>query len=478
MEKGKNLHRLVYWYGYDNSRAFSIISAIQPKILSYEEGVEKHLHKIPPEIQSKVNKKQKVTKKEMLIISNLKAGEEEYALPLRNRSLWLHKFKEEHELESDNEHHDGSQLNESSGCDDENEEDSVHDNSQQDDDYNGKGPLQDDQLLSSDSSFRDDVSSEEEEEKDDDDEQDEQQKHNFTDSSSTRSQSTRSLSTRSQSTKLSSTRSSSTRSSSARSSANRLSSINSSSRLADPKNTSSIPIIKELSSEAKALLKLPSIKPNCERERMDRQTLHNAIWMTNYRDLEEHRRKFGHILVSRRYNNTQTLYEWVQNQRRKYKSFILSDAQIELLDRLGFNWYGFLHKGKRREDDETLMKNKATCVLHDDTKERKAVPQSKRKFEEEKTKLSSNRKRKRKKEQNSPSTEASSRDALSKAKSRFEEGKKKILSSLPKEVTQDFRKVCFAKWNGQYQCVLQLSPYDIPPGAVREQWMRMYHEVS
>ena len=184
MEKGKNLHRLVYWYGYDNSRAFSIISAIQPKILSYEEGVEKHLHKIPPEIQSKVNKKQKVTKKEMLIISNLKAGEEEYALPLRNRSLWLHKFKEEHELESDNEHHDGSQLNESSGCDDENEEDSVHDNSQQDDDYNGKGPLQDDQLLSSDSSFRDDVWSDEEEEKDDDDEQDErdeQQKHNFTD---------------------------------------------------------------------------------------------------------------------------------------------------------------------------------------------------------------------------------------------------------------------------------------------------------
>lgn len=61
---------------------------------------------------------------------------------------------------------------------------------------------------------------------------------------------------------------------------------------------------------------------------------------------------------------------------------------------------------------------------------------------------------------------------------KFQKEKESILSSIPKEVTNDFRKIGFAKWDGQYQYVLQLGPYDVCPGPVRDLWMKMFSEVS
>jgi len=61
---------------------------------------------------------------------------------------------------------------------------------------------------------------------------------------------------------------------------------------------------------------------------------------------------------------------------------------------------------------------------------------------------------------------------------KFQKEKESILSSIPKEVTNDFRQIGFAKWDGQYQYVLQLGPYDVCPGPVRELWMKMFSEVS
>jgi len=58
----------------------------------------------------------------------------------------------------------------------------------------------------------------------------------------------------------------------------------------------------------------------------------------------------------------------------------------------------------------------------------------------------------------------------------FEEGKQKILSSLPTDLKHDFRKVCFTKWEEKYYSIMQLSPYDVSPGQVRDEWMQMYHK--
>jgi hypothetical protein len=66
---------------------------------------------------------------------------------------------------------------------------------------------------------------------------------------------------------------------------------------------------------------------------------------------------------------------------------------------------------------------------------------------------------------------------LSKEGIAFEKEKERILSSLPAEVVSDFKQLGFTKWEGRYQCVLQLGPYHVSPGEVREKWMQMYNEV-
>lgn len=61
---------------------------------------------------------------------------------------------------------------------------------------------------------------------------------------------------------------------------------------------------------------------------------------------------------------------------------------------------------------------------------------------------------------------------------RFNEFKNKILHSIPRDVRADFKQIGFVKWDGHYHCVLQLGPFDVCPGEVRDLWMKMYHEVS
>ena len=61
---------------------------------------------------------------------------------------------------------------------------------------------------------------------------------------------------------------------------------------------------------------------------------------------------------------------------------------------------------------------------------------------------------------------------------KFEEQKERILSSLPSEVTDDFRQIFFASWEGQMMPVMQLSPYDLGPGKLRNDWFKMFQNVS
>ena len=61
---------------------------------------------------------------------------------------------------------------------------------------------------------------------------------------------------------------------------------------------------------------------------------------------------------------------------------------------------------------------------------------------------------------------------------KFQKEKQRIMSLIPMEIINDFKEIGFTKWDGRYLCILQLGPYDVSPGEVRDQWMQMFEEAS
>mmetsp|Transcript_26310 Transcript_26310/g.77795 ORF Transcript_26310/g.77795 Transcript_26310/m.77795 type:complete len:1008 (-) Transcript_26310:349-3372(-) len=64
------------------------------------------------------------------------------------------------------------------------------------------------------------------------------------------------------------------------------------------------------------------------------------------------------------------------------------------------------------------------------------------------------------------------------AKKKFEQGKQKTLDSIPKDVKACFRQLCFSNWSKTWLPAVELGPYDVSPGPVREQWFTMYKNVK
>jgi hypothetical protein len=64
------------------------------------------------------------------------------------------------------------------------------------------------------------------------------------------------------------------------------------------------------------------------------------------------------------------------------------------------------------------------------------------------------------------------------ARKEFEIEKEAILAKVPARNKQMFNKVGFAKWSKNYLPAMALSPYSVPPGDIRDQWMKMYQNVS
>jgi len=63
---------------------------------------------------------------------------------------------------------------------------------------------------------------------------------------------------------------------------------------------------------------------------------------------------------------------------------------------------------------------------------------------------------------------------LIEAKKRFESEKQQILEKIPEKIKKDFRKIGFTKWGKQMLPVIELSPFDVEPGGVRDQWISMF----
>ena len=69
------------------------------------------------------------------------------------------------------------------------------------------------------------------------------------------------------------------------------------------------------------------------------------------------------------------------------------------------------------------------------------------------------------------------RRRLEKAKILFEKEKEEILKKIPPKVTKDFRSGGFAKWGKDFLPIMQVGPYDVGPGSVRDQWKTMFENV-
>lgn len=150
------------------------------------------------------------------------------------------------------------------------------------------------------------------------------------------------------------------------------------------------------------------------------------------------------------------------------------------------------------DDDDTVSSlsdakiSKSTASLPDD--EKKDKKKRKKKDKKKKKKKDKKKKKKHKKSSSKRSKSTDYESDLShesksskrkkyheklekKAKLLFEEEKAHVLKQIPKDIANDFRTCGFAKWNKEYLPCMQLGPYDVAPGLIRDQWMNMFENA-
>mmetsp|Transcript_20040 Transcript_20040/g.55306 ORF Transcript_20040/g.55306 Transcript_20040/m.55306 type:complete len:656 (+) Transcript_20040:54-2021(+) len=68
-------------------------------------------------------------------------------------------------------------------------------------------------------------------------------------------------------------------------------------------------------------------------------------------------------------------------------------------------------------------------------------------------------------------------NAKEEARREVEVDKEEILRLVPPDIQKMWGQVGFAKWNKSYLPALNLCPYDVPPGPVRQMWMDMFEKM-
>jgi hypothetical protein len=59
----------------------------------------------------------------------------------------------------------------------------------------------------------------------------------------------------------------------------------------------------------------------------------------------------------------------------------------------------------------------------------------------------------------------------------FDKYKSEWLGRIPKDVKSRFREGGFSKWGNDWLPVLELGPFDVEPGPVRDMWFDMFRKV-
>ena len=60
----------------------------------------------------------------------------------------------------------------------------------------------------------------------------------------------------------------------------------------------------------------------------------------------------------------------------------------------------------------------------------------------------------------------------------FNVHKENTLKRIDKSITNDFREVGFGKWGKLWLPIIQLNPFDVNPGYVRDEWEKTYQKVN
>ena len=60
----------------------------------------------------------------------------------------------------------------------------------------------------------------------------------------------------------------------------------------------------------------------------------------------------------------------------------------------------------------------------------------------------------------------------------FDKYKEDLLSRVPKSVKSRFRQGGFSRWGKDWLPILELGPFAVEPGPVRDMWLDMFDNVS
>mmetsp|Transcript_2196 Transcript_2196/g.4627 ORF Transcript_2196/g.4627 Transcript_2196/m.4627 type:complete len:447 (-) Transcript_2196:437-1777(-) len=69
-------------------------------------------------------------------------------------------------------------------------------------------------------------------------------------------------------------------------------------------------------------------------------------------------------------------------------------------------------------------------------------------------------------------------EARETAKKELEDEKNEIMGNVPHSIQSFWGEIGFAKWGKSYLPVLNLGPYQVPPGEARNSWMSMYQKMK
>lgn len=111
-------------------------------------------------------------------------------------------------------------------------------------------------------------------------------------------------------------------------------------------------------------------------------------------------------------------------------------------------------------------------------KDKKKKRKKKRKHDEEDEAMLENDDASMESRQLTPREEKRLERRLKLAQEMFEETRKEVIARIPQDVKDDFRQIGFSKWGKEYLPIMQVGPYDVGPGGVRDQWMVMFENVS
>ena len=165
------------------------------------------------------------------------------------------------------------------------------------------------------------------------------------------------------------------------------------------------------------------------------------------------------------------------SERAKLRRRKLQQQNEELPDAALTSGKTGKHKsfGKKERDTARATEDHSESIIGDDEEQQPQPVKKKRKNapSEVKGRKKSSKKRSLNEEEKQKVLE----EGKAEAKAEFESYRASVLEEIPQKYKDSFNQIGFSKWGKHMMAILVLSPFDIPPRPVREQWLEMFSKV-